>query len=249
MFTMTGNPCPLQSVHGRLNEAHNFWHDMLTAYQKPEEFRIGLNAAIQALRNITFVLQYEKSAIPEFDKWYESYRDQMKQDEVLRWLHQARNIIVKQKDLELHSLAAARVRTWNEVSLLKFTISPFLATEQIAKDLVRLHIIKAPDEVFDHAVLSVERSWIVNDLPGHELLSVISHGYLFLENLVRDAHKQMNIPTCDMRQPQHDNSLLPCMSITRDDRTVNMKLSDQSVLSGVELSRVSSETVGFCLKK
>ena len=101
---MEKSNCSLLGVHNRLNEVHKFWHDMLLGYQNPENFRISLNAAIQALRNVTFLLQSNKSTISDFDEWYEKYRDVMKSDEILKWLHQARNIIVKQEDLELHSV-------------------------------------------------------------------------------------------------------------------------------------------------
>jgi len=71
--------CLLAGVHSRLSEVHKFWHDMLSGYHKPENFRISLNAAIQALRNTTFLLQSNKSIIPNFDQWYEQYRDLIRQ--------------------------------------------------------------------------------------------------------------------------------------------------------------------------
>lgn len=231
--------CKLHSVHSRLGEAHKFWHDMLASYQDPENFRVGLNAAIQALRNITFVLQNHKSLIPNFDAWYEKYRERMKNDDILNWLHQARNIIVKQQDLELHSIAVAMVRTWDDISLLKFEISPFITTEQLAKDLVRLYFIEMPKVITDHAVLNVERRWVVNNLPKQELLDVVAHGYNFLKNLVCDAHSYagLNLEICLVQyKAQHDNSLIPCMSITRDDRSANIKLSNQEVLSKTEFT-------------
>lgn len=229
--------CLLEGVHNRIGEVHKFWHDMLSEYQNPENFRISLNAAIQSLRNITFLLQSNKSLIPNFDQWYEQYRNLMKSDEILKWLHQARNVIVKQQDLELHSIAAARVRAWEDVSRLEFQISPFITAEQIAKDLVRLHVVKAPEPIADHAILNVERKWIVNDLPNHELLDVIAHGYKFFQNLLSDAHKQMkfDIESCkEQYDPKHESSFNPCMSVTRDDRSANIKLNNQELFPKVE---------------
>ena len=228
--------CLLESVHNRLGEVHKFWHDMLSEYQNPENFRISLNAAIQSLRNITFLLQSNKSLIPNFDQWYEQYRDLMKSNEILRWLHQARNVIVKQQDLKLHSIAAARVRAWEDVSRLEFKISPFITTEQIAKDLVRLHVVKASKPIADHAILNVERKWIANDLPSHELLDVIACGYKFFQNLLSDAHKQMgfDIESCkEQYDPKHENSFNPCMSVTRDNRSANIKLDNQELFPKV----------------
>lgn len=236
--------CPLLGVHNRLSEVHKFWHDMLSGYQNPENFRISLNAAIQAIRNVTFLLQSNKSTIPDFDEWYEKYRDAMKSDDILKWLHQARNIIVKQEDLELHSIANARVRAWDDVSRLEFQISPFITTEQIAKDLVRLHAVKAPEPIADHAILNVERRWVVNDLPKHELLDVISHGYKFFENLISDAHRKakVDLDNCNtIYSPKHENPLMPCMSVTRDDRSANIKISTQELFPKVEFDNINRE--------
>ncbi len=237
--------CLLGGVHNRLGEVHKFWHDMLSEYQNPENFRIILNAAIQSLRNITFLLQSNKSLIPNFDQWYEQYRDLMRSDEILKWLHRARNVIVKQQDLELHSIAAARVRAWEDVSRLEFQISPFITTEQIAKDLVRLHVVKAPRPIADHAILNVERKWIVNDLPNRELLDVIAHGYKFFQNLLSDAHKQMgfDIELCKKQyNPKHENSFTPCMSVTRNDRSANIKLNDQELFPKVEFDNFTEKS-------
>ncbi|PIS39138.1 MAG: hypothetical protein COT33_03625 [Candidatus Nealsonbacteria bacterium CG08_land_8_20_14_0_20_38_20] len=169
----------------------------------------------------------------------------MKSDEILKWLHQARNMIVKQQDLELHGIATARVRAWEDVSRLEFQISPFITTEQIAKDLVRLHVVKAPEPIVDHAILNVERKWIVNDLPNHELLDVIAHGYKFFQNLLSDVHKQMgfDIESCkEQYNPKHENSFIPCMSVTRDDRSANIKLNNQELFPKVEFDDFTEES-------
>lgn len=217
---------------------------MLSNYQNPENFRISLNAAIQALRNVTFLLQSNKSNIQDFDQWYEEYRSIMKSDEILKWLHQARNIIVKQEDLKLHSIASARVRAWDDVSRLEFQISPFITTERIAKDLVRMHVVKAPEPIAEHAILNVERKWVVNDLPNHELLDVIAHGYKFFDKLLLDAHEQARFDkkVCIAEHnPKHENSFVPCMSVTRDDRSANIKLNTQELFPKVEFDDFTKE--------
>lgn len=242
---MEKSNCLLASVHNRLSEVHKFWHDMLFGYQNPENFRISLNAAIQALRNTTFLLQSNKSIIPNFDQWYEQYRNLMKSDEILKWLHQARNVIVKQQDLELHSIATARVRAWDDVSRLEFQISPFITTEQIAKDFVRMHVVKAPAPIANHAILNVERKWVVNDLPNHELLDVISHGYRFFQKLLVSGHEQagLDVEICEAEyNPRHENSFVPCMSVTRDDRSANIKLSTQELFPKVEFDDFTKES-------
>ena len=48
----TVTPCPINSTHARLNEAHAHWHEALEAYTDPFSFLSRLNALIQTLRNI-----------------------------------------------------------------------------------------------------------------------------------------------------------------------------------------------------
>ena len=66
------NRCPLPKTHRRLVEAHLLWHQTLAQYQQPELFQANLNATIQALRNITFILQSEKHSFDQFEGWYEA---------------------------------------------------------------------------------------------------------------------------------------------------------------------------------
>lgn len=103
--------CPTPTAHARLREAHKHWHDALSEYQRPEGFRIALNACIQTLRNVTFALQKEKRLVPEFDDWYSDWQSKMKQDFIMRWVVAARNQIVKAQDLETHSWAIVRFTT------------------------------------------------------------------------------------------------------------------------------------------
>jgi hypothetical protein len=81
-----GRPCPIPKTHARLQEAHRLWHQALDLYADSEGFRANLNACIQALRNVTFVLQKEHSSIPNFETWYAGWRERMKSDSIMRWL-------------------------------------------------------------------------------------------------------------------------------------------------------------------
>ena len=52
--------CPVPSAHRRLMDCHVHWHAAADAYMEPESFRLNLNALIQSLRNVTFLLQSQK---------------------------------------------------------------------------------------------------------------------------------------------------------------------------------------------
>ena len=101
--------CPIPAAHNRLEEAHRLWHKAAQEYEDPISFRTNLNACIQALRNVTFVLQKQKSNIPNFESWYSEWQRRMKADAILNWIVQARNKIVKEGDLETKSIARGSV--------------------------------------------------------------------------------------------------------------------------------------------
>ena len=104
----TESGCPLPEPHQRLLDAHRLWHQCESNYTSPDGFRVNLNATIEALRNTTFVLQKNKAKIPNFDAWYIKWQDHLRKDQVMRWLVNARNRVVKQGDLD--TLSTARVK-------------------------------------------------------------------------------------------------------------------------------------------
>src|SRR5579862_9747614 len=125
--------CPIPGAHRRLEEGHRLWHRGAEAYEDPEEFRTQLNALIQALRHVGFVLEKEHSAIPDFETWYESWMDILKRDGVLRWLIRARNFIVHEGDLETRSTATAAIQaSWDVPQSKTFEVPPLIPTLAIA---------------------------------------------------------------------------------------------------------------------
>ena len=89
-------------------DCHVHWHASLDEYMEPQGFRLNLNALIQALRNVTFMLQKQKANLPDFIEWYPAWQESVKGDEVMSWVVRARNRIVKEADLELNSTEIGR---------------------------------------------------------------------------------------------------------------------------------------------
>src|SRR6516165_1337814 len=112
--------CPLAAVDRRLADAHTLWHEAEAGYFEPDHFRLKVQNAIQALREVTFILQNHKEVIPDFVQWYGDYGDEkrgkrgkwherMHADPLMRWMVEARNKIVKRGDLESHSFVRAEI--------------------------------------------------------------------------------------------------------------------------------------------
>src|SRR5260370_41885928 len=102
---MRAEESPVEPAYARLREAKHFWRQALASYDDSESFRINVNACIQALRNVTWLMQSGKDQIPGFDGWYARWQTEMEGDSTLKWLVKARNRIVKHADLKTESKA------------------------------------------------------------------------------------------------------------------------------------------------
>jgi hypothetical protein len=92
--------CPFAKAEERLKSCAEFWKQADASYQEPAAFVRYVQATIQGLRSVTFVLQNAKRQIQGFEGWYGVWQAKMRQDRVLRWLVDTRNKIEKVGDIE-----------------------------------------------------------------------------------------------------------------------------------------------------
>lgn len=224
--------CPIGDTHRRLHQCHRLWHQTQEEYARPDGFCTNLNATIQALRSVTFILQKQQNAIPDFRPWYEGWQERMKQDDLMRWLVDARNRIEKEGDLKTYSSARVSVLAgWGDpYPIAEAEVDPLLSTEVIVEKLPDFGV---PPVIRRQGVLLVERRWVARDLPNHELLDAIAHCYGVLATLVVDAHGRcgyvMRTFKAESHAPkpvrtEHLGGRLPCMVATAEVRTVRIHL-------------------------
>ncbi|GFE61315.1 SEC-C domain-containing protein [Geobacter sp. AOG2] len=172
----------------RLREAFSHWVKAAESYKNSDEFVIYLNACIQALRNVTFALQSEKSKIHNFEDWYALWQQAMAKDTIMIWCRDARNQIVKQSDLETKSVAIVSIHN-NYLKEPSFTleVNPLEKIETIGKMVVEM------DSSFgaEKGYLKVERRWIDKNLESIELLSALAHAFTVLIILVNDIDDKL----------------------------------------------------------
>ncbi|MCM3392572.1 hypothetical protein [Cytobacillus oceanisediminis] len=227
--------CPIPNTHKRLLEIHRLWHQCLENYFDPEGFRTNLNATIQALRNLTFALQNEKNAIPDFEEWYSIWQDKMRNDEVLSWLNNARVKIVHQKDLETKSIAKVIIKNYLDVAQLELELPPSFPSEVIGSQCVSILSEKFPEQAIKECYAVIERRWTEAKLPSWELLDALAYGFVFLSQLVNEAHEKANckIDSCPIRDTLHSitkNEILTgkyvCMKMKKELNSQTITLSD-----------------------
>jgi hypothetical protein len=228
------------------------WHQTLDCYHDAESFRANLNATIEALRNVTFVLQNEKSNLQDFDAWYGPWQARLKADQTAKWMHDSRVKVVHQGDLESYSYCEVRLVTYREhiVSAVEIPIqTPSSIVLQNPSVLGLLNDMQKG--AFDpaDAALSIERRWSTRDLDGREILSALAHVYGLLADLVLDAHTHLSklgcisveAPHMDFPSSHDRTGGLRCVLASVEERTEIFRFSDhQELLPASKSVNVSS---------
>lgn len=191
----------------------------------PDGFRLSLNALIQALRNVTWLLQKQKGNLPEFSKWYTEWQEHNKNINEMKWLIKARNRIVKEADLELYSKARARISfDWANEQDRTFAMPPHFRT----RDIIRAIVEKTP-KALSAGILTVERMWIDEHFPEKELLDLTSFIYSRTASLIKTAHGSKGVNECTLAA--HKRACMvpfftnpPCMLIRNEHRRSHIDL-------------------------
>jgi hypothetical protein len=234
------------NADAKLREVFTHWHHAAESYENTEQFRIYLNACIQALRNTTFVLQKQKRQIPNFDSWYTQWQDYLKSNLIMNWCVTARNTVVKKGDLETHSAArACYLRSYIDPPQNDFKVDPFTDTATIAKEIAD----KLPNDLKQAGYLKVERRWVANDLPDYELLEILAYAYSILSCLVKDVKAQQGPHALKMTSKKDiiiNQGMFPaCMSSFSNYRSVYLKFPSMEVerysSKGIDLGTLSAE--------
>ncbi len=232
--------CPIPNTHSRLDQAHELWHQSLLHYEDPNGFLANLNSTVEALRNVTFMLQNEKQSIPQFDSWYSEWQERLRSDRVLSWLSSARTTVVHKSDLEIESYAIGTVHNNQTFADMTKRVHPVLSTAEAVK-LIAAGLPKEFHDARAFLVLSIERKWSISDLQGEELLDALAHCYAILSQLVQSAHK---VAGSSYYFTGHGNikidkfdRILPCMMLGRESRTVRLSLADNTLLTPISEKR------------
>jgi hypothetical protein len=227
------NACPLAAIDRRLDDVHRHWHSAEQAYFEPQAFRVAIQTAIQTLRTVTFILQSNKHLIPEFDAWYAPWQEKLKADALMRWMVDARNKIEKQGDLEAHSFVRAEIIAsyLNNGPVMDVPAKLFGGPRVILKGIPKKS--ELGDHIVKFGTLRIQRRWVENSLPDHELLEAVAIAYGRIAELVHDAHRAIGRDppnTVDAETGEQYASgrggRMPRMVGHGDARTINISLSD-----------------------
>lgn len=183
--------CPIPATHQKLGEADYFLGQTLLNYHSPLAFQYNLNAFVQALRNITFMLQSEEVKPTGFEEWYGQKQEHMRKDALLRRFVSARNIIVKQTMLKAKSKAWSGLFRGRKMKLVvEHDIPPLTETEVALEHAKKFAIGFILDE--GHSAIGeqigVERIWVVEDIGEGEVVGHCIEAFNYMRRLIGEVH-------------------------------------------------------------
>lgn len=249
MITSNNLLCPLAPTEQRLSDCLSLWLETKNNYFDPNSFRISLNNCIQTMRNVTFVLQKARPQFNNFDGWYGGWQNRMRKDNIMRWLVEARNVVVKEGDLSTSSkLRLAVVETWFAPPYIEIDVPPFIETKGFIKFLAKNNPNNLDLKV---GLLRAERRWIDEQLKECELLEALSHVFIVLSDLLLDAYEnlyyQENLLKCPWYAHQNlcKGQYIDCMKAQEWDRTIWLDLNTGETLQSVDfpVRKIDDKTV------
>ena len=172
-------------------EAKYFLFAMIDNYHDPHAFRYNLNAFIQALRNVTFMLQSEETKPPEFVEWYAARTAAMADDLRLRRMVKARNCVVKQQMLESASTLRIGVFQGRRFKLgVGGDVEHFRTSEELLSRAQGFYAGFMIDPEHSHVgeQIGVQREWKVPAIGEGEVVEECAAALRSIAVIVEDAH-------------------------------------------------------------
>lgn len=183
--------CPIPDTHQKFKEATYFLGKCAELYHEPEEFLFNLNAFIQALRNITFMLQSEPSRPEGFGDWYAIKQAEMKMSALLLKFVEARNIVVKQSSLKARSTARSGVFRGRHFKVgMKHSVPLFAPSKWILERLkARVGFFLDEEHSQPWEQFGIYRIWVVEELGEQEVLGLCVNVLNQIGAIVENAHR------------------------------------------------------------
>ena len=175
----------------KFDECNYFLAQMLREYHEPGTFRFNLNAFIQALRNVTFMLQSEEIKPPDFDAWYQQKQAEMREDNDLRCFVNARNLVVKQSMLEIRSICHMGLFRGRRLKMaMGSPVPPCVSSRDYLEKIKNFAYGRFIDE--GHSALGeqigVERIWLVQELGDGEVVDLCANALGKIGILIQEAY-------------------------------------------------------------
>lgn len=185
----------MQPWERRLRDLGHLLKSCGETYFRPDLFRRNTNQFLQTSRTVTFIIQKNKSAIPDYDRWYKSnVTGPWGSDVVMTWAKDARNVIEKEGDLDMQStLHVAVLFSYHSHEDMVLEVDRKELLQASVDQLLKRAIKELPLGIADAALLKVQRRWVVNTLPDQELIYALTYAYGRLHEVCTSLCKHLGV--------------------------------------------------------
>ena len=181
--------CPLAETDDKFSEAHYFIDRMMVEYHNPMAFRYNLNAFLQALRNVTFVLQKDLSHREGFKEWYPERQKSMGEDPLLRKFTAGRNVVVKQRSLEINSKAKIGFFRWRTLKIgFPIDVPVYATSEHLVKNIAPIGGLIDPEHSATGEQYGVLREWYAPELGECNVVTLCDLAWVKIGQVLSIAH-------------------------------------------------------------
>ena len=181
--------CPLAETDDKFSEAHYFIERMMVEYHNPMAFRYNLNAFLQALRNVTFVLQKDLSHREGFKGWYSDRQETMSEDPLLRKFVVGRNVVVKQRSLEINSKAEIGLFRARTLKLgFSMNVPVHASSKHIVENITPISGLIDPEHFAIDEQYGVRREWYAPELGEGNVITLCDLAWVKIGQVLSGAH-------------------------------------------------------------
>lgn len=169
------------------------------SYFDPETFRRNVNHFLTTSRTVTFLIQKNKTDIPDFESWYgETVLKPWNQDVIMTWAKDARNFIEKEGDLELNSqLTVTLFHSYLTEGDIRIEVGRRELIHAGVTKLIRLARKSFPTHVERDAAVKIERRWVTSSLPDWEILRALTYVYRRVRKCCAELAKHLKMEVDD----------------------------------------------------
>lgn len=164
----------LKPIDDALDDIYELWNQCKANYQQPQRFRTYVVYLIQSLRNYTFRIQSLRDDIPSFEHWYLPWREFLKEQDILVWIRDSRNAVVKKKGLDAKSSVSVKVvNSYLRPVTDEFVLPITVTTDEIIRTVEKKH----QDVLEAECIIEITRRWVHDDLPDWEILTCTAEAF------------------------------------------------------------------------
>ena len=155
---------------------------MISELANRDPFKYNLSAFLSAARSVTFVMQAEFNSATGFTEWYDEKQIQMKDDNLMEFMKEKRNITLKQKTIDPRGHITVHI---TETVVITEHVEAILTHKNGTVERIE-HPQPAPPRL-PKSKTETNYQWFFGDIPDKDIITLSQEYIEKLESLVHEC--------------------------------------------------------------